>query len=127
MFGAGRRHELLARVRRILLPSGLDTATNGDSGITNAFTSATTPDNSVFASNQFLIYDHKEGAARHEVVYEQSSNRYLHGSLDHLDIGSGHGFLISLMSQQAPASVPQGDEEGQDASLESNQSVVISC
>ena len=48
------------------------------------------------------------------------SEAFWHGTLDHLQVGPGKGFLISLMSQRERVSAefadigPQNDEKGQN-------------
>jgi hypothetical protein len=52
-----------------------------------------------------------------------TSEAFWHGTLDHLQVGLGKGFLISLMSQREPVGAefpdigPQNDEKGQNVGL----------
>ena len=61
-----------------------------------------------------MVNDHETGIVRYQDAYDNPSEGYWHGSLDHLQVGSGNGFLVSLMSQNAPAGVPQGSNLGQN-------------
>jgi hypothetical protein len=69
-----------------------------------------------------LVYDHKTQKLEKK-PFGAPGMAYWHGSLNHMKIGNGKGFLISLMAETAPAGVERddmpyiNDEEGQPVRL----------
>lgn len=58
-----------------------------------------------------LVYEH-DGDNLRNVSYgkeEEQGYGYWHGSLNHMKIGSGNGFLISLMAERGIAGFPRPD------------------
>jgi hypothetical protein len=47
------------------------------------------------------VYDHSTDSLTSE-PYGQPGMAYWHGSLNHMKLGKGKGFLISLMGEMAP-------------------------
>jgi hypothetical protein len=61
-----------------------------------------------------LVYDHTTNILTRE-PYGQPGKAYWLGSLNHMELGKGKGFLIGLMGEIADAGVPREDlPEGSD-------------
>jgi hypothetical protein len=55
-----------------------------------------------------MVFDHTTNILTNE-SYGLPGMAYWHGSLNHMPIGKGKGFLINLMGEMAPAGVPRQD------------------
>jgi hypothetical protein len=55
-----------------------------------------------------LVYDHNTNILTTE-PYGEPGMAYWHGALNHMKVGKGKGFLISLMAEMLPAGVPRPD------------------
>lgn len=91
------------------------------SGEFDSTTSPTTPDDTIRATNQMLIFDEDDKSITKQKFYSADTvDGYWQGSLVHLPIGKSNssGYLMSLMSLSNPVGLSWIDPDGESGNQE---------
>ena len=104
------KHQLLYWVCPLILLETRHFPNRWNSGIQTPRSDRAAPELRMIPQGGMMMFDHNTSTLTNE-SYGPPGNRmaYWHGSLNHLSIGQGKGFLISLMGEMAFTGVPRED------------------